>query len=348
MNLVVSKLILPKKNYEIIIVEMNKYPLPEISGDDANTKYLPKLKELIKVGKAMNQNQKVLEGFSNQQYANIEGFVDLSTINANLTNQNDNNNVKASTYNAEREIVLRKEELNQLENEEINQQLIKMQNLQSEVFTKERLIEQNLYQSDRNENNMRTLMGGLLFAIVMFLLISMYGSGSIDDSKLSKFFIILLVIFSIFLMYQYNILYMNDSLRYIFSFAFLSNVGEKIEEKTAQMKEDIQKARYGQDYDTWKNENCGSCPPTPGPETVSGMDYTTEISGYIPSFYYQDGSTPNQVIYPTNTRDTSGPYQDQIRHVDINSMNERGLPDPLLVGPNDGQLVATNTYTRSL
>ena len=328
---------------------MTKYPLPEeVSGDYANTVYLPKLKELIKVGKNMNKNQKALEGFSNQEYAQLEGFTDLSTINANISNQNDDNNVKASTYNAEREIVLRKEELNQLENEDINRQLMRMQNLQSEVFTKERLIEQNLYQAERNENNMRTLMGGLLFAIVMFVIISMYGSGNIDDSKLSKFFIILLVLFSIFLMYQYNILYMNDSLRYIFSFAFLSNVGGKIEEKTSEMKENIQQNRYGQDYDSWKNENCGSCPPTPGTETVSGMDYTTEISGYIPSFYYQDGSTPNQVIYPKNTRDSSGPYQDQIYHSDINSINERGLPDPLLVGPNDGQLVASHTYTRSL
>lgn len=327
---------------------MSKYPLPEISGDDANTEYLPKLKELIKVGKAMNKNQKALEGFTNQEYANIEGFVDLSDINANLSTQNDDNNVKASTYNAEREIVLRKEELNQLENEEIQRQLMRMQNLQSEVFTKERLIEENLYQAERNENNMRTLMGGLLFAIVLFIIISMYGSGKIDDSKLSKFFMILLVLFTIFLMYQYNILYMNDSLRYIFSFAFLSNVGEEIEEKTAKMKENIQKARYGKDYDTWKNENCGTCPPTPGPEEVSAMDYTTEISGYAPSFYYQDGSSPNQVIYPKNTKDTAGPYTDQIHRTDINIINQRGLPDPTLIGPNDGQLVATNTYTRSL
>ncbi len=327
---------------------MSDYPLPEISGDDAQQNYLPQLKKLIQTGKKMNSNQHNLEGFSNQQYATLEGFQDFSVFNSALNDANTNNNTKASTYNAEREILLRKEALNELENEDSTRQLIRMQNLQSEIFTKERLIEENLYHAEQNENNMRTLMGSFLFAIVLFILISLYGSGKLDESKLSKLCIFLLILFLLFIMFQYNILYLHDSLSYIFSFSFLSNVGQKIEDKTQAMKEDINQIRYGKDYDTWKNENCGSCPPTPGPEEVSAEDYTTEMSGFIPSFYYQDGSTPNQVIYPKNTKDTSGPYQDQIYHTDIDIMNGKGLPDPTKIGPNDGQLVATHTYTRSL
>lgn len=325
------------------------YPLPEISGEDPEKIYLPKLKEMIKVGKGMKTNLKNLEGFSNHSFATIEGFEDLSITNSSLDTQNNQNNIQASTYNTEREIVLRKEELNELENNDVNQQLMRMQNLQSEIFTKERLIEQNLYHAEQNENNMRTLMGSFLFAILLFFIISLYGSGNMDDSKLSKFCIILLVLFTIFLMFQYNVIYMKDSLSYIFSLQFLSNVGGEIEKKTSQMKEDIQKARYGKDYDTWKNENCGVCPPTStSSDHVSGIDYTTEISGYAASFYYQDGSTPNQLIYPSNTKDNSGPYQDQIYHPDLSIINEKGIPNPTLIGPNDGQLVATHTYTRSL
>ena len=325
---------------------MSDYPVPEISGDE----YISQLKKMIKLGKDMNKNQKNLEGYSNQQYSTIEGFEsqDLNIYNSSLDVSNSDNNTLSSKYNIEREILMRKEELQELENQNINQQYIRMQNLQSQIFTKERLIEENLYHAEQNENNMRTLMGTFLFAIVLFLIISMYGSGKLEDTKLYKLCIILLFLFILFIMFQYNIFYLNQSLKYLFSFQFLSSVGKEIEQKTAEMKEDINKAKYGTNYDTWKNKNCGVCPPPSQPSEISAGDFVIETSGYAPSFYYQDGSTPNQVIVPTNTRSTSGTYIDQIHHTDVNMINKKGFPDIGLIGPNDGQLVGTNTYTRSL
>ena len=325
---------------------MSDYPVPEVSGDE----YLSQLNKIIQYGKKMNQNRKNLEGYSNQIYNDIEGFEsqDLNTYNASLNVANSDNNTTSSTYNAEREILLRKEELQELENEQLNQQYVKMQNLQSQIFTKERLIEENLYHAEENEKNMRTIMGTFLFAIALFLIISMYGSGKLDENKLSKLCIVLLILFILFIMFQYNVFYLNQSLRYLFSFQFLSNVGKEIEQKTESMKEDINQIKYGKDYDSWKNQNCGVCPPTPGPTEVSAGDFDVETSGYSAAFYYQDGSTPNQAILPMNTRDSSGPYIDQIHHTDINMIDSKGSPNLRLIGPNDGQLVASNTYTRSL
>ncbi len=338
----------------------NNFPLPyslndnnDVSGEEVLTEeeefvrrdYKTKMNDLINFGKNKNSLRKnLIEGYDNQKP--VYSFDDE---NAFLSATNSDNNTKMSTYNLNREILLRKEELNQLENEEINNQLKRLQNLQTEVFTKERLIEENLYHSKKNENNIRTLMISFIFAILLYVIISLNGNGSLSDKKMGLFCIIILIIFLIFLMYQYNVIYMKDSLNYIFSFAFLSNVGEKIEKKTQDLKQDINKARYGMDYDTWKNENCGSCPPEPsGPAEVSAEEYTTEEEDYAPGFYYQDGSSPNQVIYPKNTQATSGVYNDTIQYTDINNIGGDGKIKKSTIGPIDGQLVASNVYTRSL
>ncbi len=329
------------------------YSLDDISGEEILTEeeelvrqdYKHKMNDLIKYGKNKNSLRKnLVEGFDNQKP--VYSFDDE---NANLSTINSDNNTQMSTYNLNREILLRKEELNEMENKELNEQMRRLQNLQTQVFTKERLIEENLFHSKQNENNIRTLMISFIFAILLYIIISLNGNGSLSDKKMGLFCIILLVIFLIFLMYQYNVIYMKDSLNYIFSFAFLSNVGSKIEKKTQDMKQDINKIRYGVDYDTWKSENCGSCPPDPsGPSEVSAEEYTTAEEDYAPGFYYQDGSSPNQVIYPKNTKGTSGVYNDTIHYTDINNIGKDGRIDVSTIGPIDGKLVASNVYTRSL
>lgn len=315
----------------------NLYPYPDVSRTEINKNYEPKLKSLIDLGSKLNTTRQALEHFE-----------DLTNQNSNLSNTNDNiNNSDGSTYNLNREILLRKEQLNTLENDELNNQFSKMQNLQSTIFTKERLIEENLIGAEKNERNIRVLAGTILLSIILFVIISMYGGGSIDDKKLVTLCIVILIVFIIFIMYQYNIMYLGDSLGYIFSFQFLSSVGSQIEQKTQDFQQDINQVKYG-DYDTWKAANCGSCPS----DNVDEVSYVSELSlpevEYSPAFFYQDGSAPNQII--VDRSNLPDDYDNVINYLDYNSSDSSNgtITNNNLVSPTKGALVGSTVFTTDL
>ncbi len=321
------------------------YPLPTTSKQQIEDVYIPTMKSIQQIGKNINQKRKQIEGFeSHHSYAPIEHFAsqieqNINNTNTSLSTSNTTNNTNVDTYQIQRETLYRKEQLNDFENKEIENQYKKMENLQSSIFTKERLIEENLYQAEKHELQIRIITGSMLFVLFLFIIIIMYGIGNIDNAKLTKYCILLFSLYVLFLMYQYNVFYLRDSLSNIFTLNFFKGIGERIETSEEQMKRSVQRIKYGMDYDEWKSKNCGICPSN-DPTEISAMSYSgDEVTG-TQGFYYQDGSSPNQLIYPRNTLATSGKYQDTIHHIDTNL----GTPE----GPTDGKLTETNTYTAGL
>jgi len=321
------------------------YPLPTTSKKRIDDIYIPTMKSIQQIGRNMNQKRKQIEGFEpHHSHASIEHFesqiqTNINNTNTALTSTNNTNNTNIDTYQIQRETLYRTEQLNDIENKDIENQYKKMENLQSSIFTKERLIEENLYQAEKHELQIRIITGSMLFILILFVVIVMYGIGTIDNIKLTKYCIFILILYVLFLTYQYNIFYLRDSLSNIFTLSFFQGLGERIEIGEEQMKRSVQRFKYGIDYDEWKSKNCGICPSN-NPSEISAMEYSGEQLNPTQGFYYQDGSTPNQLIYPTNTLDNSGRYQDTIHHIDTNL----GTP----MGPTDGKLTETNTYTAGL
>lgn len=342
------------------------YCLPVASEEKQNL-YKDNLKELIKYGLDINQNLVELEKFANQKedFTNNYTFMTggdetLSDKNNELVSKNTNQNNDSQTFNINRDILLRKEQLNQLENDDIENQYKRLDQIQSNIFSKERLIEENLYHSEQSERNIRVLTGSILFVLLLFIIIGVYYTKKIDNSKFVKLCGLLFGIFILYLFYQYNVFYLNDSLSALFSGRVASELGNRINKKTMQMQEDIQRIREG-DYETWKKKNCNSCSPLPSKD-ISGLDIQNlSGTGYSSSYFvYQDGSTPNQLINPENSRANSGYFIDKIHHTDVDTVNDKNSTmvytedsilnnhDYVSISGFDGDLTAENVFTSNL
>lgn len=346
---------------------MNKnYCLP-VAPVERQTFYKDKLIDLIKYGADINKNLIELEKFVNhrEDFTNNYTFMagddqKLSSENNSLLTDNSTQNGYQQTFNTNRDILLRKEELNQLENEDIQNQYKRLDQIQSNIFSKERLIEENLYYSEQSERNIRVLTGSILFVLLLFIIVGIYYTKKIDNSKFVLLCGLLFGIFILYLCYQYNVFYLNDSLSALFSGRVASELGNKINKKTQQMQEDIQRIREG-DYETWKKKNCNSCSPLPSND-VSGLDISgLSGSGSSSSYFvYQDGSTPNQLINPENSSANSGYFKDRIHHTDVDTVDDKNStivyiedskfnnPDYVSVSGLDGDLTAENVYTSNL
>ncbi len=337
---------------------------PQISQKKIDKNYKPNLNDLIKTGNNINLNLNALkyDHFTNQnlyeQFATYENS-DVSTImsqNSSLSSNNSDMNDELITANLNREITLKTEELTQLENQDLSNQLKQLQGLQTTIFSKERLIEDNMYEAERNATNIRVLSGSIIFGVLFFVLIYVYGIQTLGAPLVRTIGIALVVIYILFIFYQYNIFYLKDSIGMLISFKFLSNIGAKIDAKTKE----INKRATDMTYDLWVQNHC-SCPTNY--DLNSGEDeednsWETGISGSglsgeteVPGVYYQDGSAPNQLLVPTNSLSNSGTYKDKITYSDYSKNYDYGT-NPVLDdnnrSPVDGKLVGHSVYTNGL
>ena len=168
------------------------YCLP-MTTEENRTKYENNLKNLIKYGLDINKNLVELEKFANQRedFTNNYTFMTggdktLSDKNKDLVNANTTQNGFNKSFNQNREILLRKEQMNQLENEDIENQYKRLDQIQSSIFSKERLIEENLYHSEKSERNIRVLTASILFVLLLFIIVGVYYTKKIDNVKFVK------------------------------------------------------------------------------------------------------------------------------------------------------------------
>ncbi len=313
---------------------------PSISKKRLDKVYKPNLNKLKNFGKNLNINLDALkfEKFTNYQehFLNngeyINPNIDTNNINQNTLSEITRMNSELEGKNLEREFQLKQQELLQLENKDLNKQLVELQKLQTNIFSKERLIEDNMVQSSNYETGIRALSASILFGTLLFLVIYLYGKNTMNPNLLKSIGILLIVIYILVIFYIYNVLYLQDSLNNIISFNFLAGIGSEIQKKTDEVNAKLDKLRED-GYKTWVQNNC-SCPvgetitttDTSGLQVFTGEEEEYQTVGAVSGIYYQDGSSPNQLLFPPNTRANSGVYKDKIEYVDY-SRNYSDFPE---------------------
>ncbi len=106
----------------------------------------------------------------------------------------------------------------------------------------------------------------------------------------------------------------------------LAGIGSELQKKTDEIN-----SKWGQlsqdKYNTWVQNNC-SCPTDTGASSSNTSTDSNQLTimeeeqGIYEEqqeklgLYYQDGSSPNQLLYPPNTRKNSGKYRDRIEYPD--------------------------------
>lgn len=321
---------------------MSNIPVPNISKERIDKIYLPRVQQMIQNGKNMNNQLRILEGFDSKTklYENFSVVgaatnADVSNTNSSINTRNTSLNSRATNENVKRETLLRTEELNQLANDSLIDQYQKLSNLQSDIFTKERLIEENLYHSEMNERYIRILTGSIIFVLLMGIFYVYQQYSPMDSGRFQWILLSILILYVVYLSYQLNLFYLKESINSLFQSDTYTGLSKHIKKSTEVKVEDPTDQ-------SWIKQNC-DCPTDTSTETPSSP---TRGDEELPTgFYYQDGSSPNQVIIPDNTQQIAGEYEDQIHYTDVN-YNISGYSSDQ--SPQDGNLVGTNVYTRGL
>ena len=125
----------------------------------------------------------IKENFSEYQ-GNATSIEDIvKAINTNLANITAIQNYSNKINNLNSEALIKKEELLKLENEDLMKQLRELESIQSTIYNKERIIEQNNASMKQEDINIRVLISCIVLAILLLISISLYGTGKLDSKK---------------------------------------------------------------------------------------------------------------------------------------------------------------------
>ena len=255
---------------------------------------MPDLKDLetkLQVNGTITTSGLTLSGANNnEQNTNM-----VNDLNSELTNINLVHNQLGLLNNNTQEVLLKKEELIQLENDTLNEQIQKLESIQGNIINKDRHIEEININIENQNRNINVLIFLLILAIILLIVVYINGIGKINNNNFIKIICVIIFIFFIIVIYSYNIIYFRDAITYLFDRRSL-RIGNALKEWNESVINSATIKLYGTEDDYIKN-NC-NCPISEQSSSVmsyyGGINNTDEKSGY---FYY-DGTAPKQLLVP--------------------------------------------------
>jgi hypothetical protein len=268
--------------------------------------------------------------------------------NNELTTANINNNIS-------QEILLKQEQLLKMENEKLNNQLYNLDQIQSIISNKDTMTKQTDQELSKKNNNINFLIFMLIIALLTFLVIMLGNQGVIDNFKMNAILGVLGFHVLIGLIIFYDLLYLGTAFKNMFynrdnimidklnNWKFASNIVNAVDTSL-----------YGTEGD-WQNANC-QFPCNPQEEESTTVASYNNISNIpTPGYYYNDGTSPAQLLDPVPTYANTNNQKELIYWPDYDNSNKivhkyniqnRNIID----NPNDieGKLTGNYTITSNL
>ena len=237
----------------------------------------------------------------------------IHAINQNLS-ELDYIQTKLNTVNnLNQEALLKKGELIKLQNDDLQRQLKELEHIQSNIRNKDRLIEQTNYSIKREELSIRILIISCILAFILVINIVLYGYYQISFKTFVVILSIIILLYVILFVYNYNIFYFRDAISYISNIQRIDlELGKELTKWGNVVSNEVaneitnEKARLKK---LWIKNNC-EC--TPEEEQTRRNIITEETRIYPigdnliererPGHFYYDGSAPQQLIVPTPNR----------------------------------------------
>jgi len=243
----------------------------------------------------------IKENFSDYQ-ENATAIQDIvNAINTNLADITAIQNYSNKVNNLNAEALIKKEELLKLENEDLMKQLRELENIQSTISNKERIIEQNNVSMKAEDVNIRVLIACIILALLLLVSIGMYGTGKLDSSKLSIVITIIVVLYVIIFLYAYNIFYFRNAI-HLLSFRRRDRLINSLKEWREDVRNTAKEALYGTESE-WISNNC-ACPSDDNTSEEAEIYARDANIGEleIPGYMYYDGTAPQQILVPSPDR----------------------------------------------
>ena len=230
-------------------------------------------------------------------YQNYEDPIELSEMlettaknlddSTNITNLN--YNTASTVSNIDSQILLKKDQLIKMKNDELNKQINNLQNYESSIINKDRLIENINDNIEKDNSKIRFLYFTIILMVLGIILIMIYSSGFISELIFKILITIGIFIFFVALFYTFNILYFRTFVNYI-DYRRNLRLEESVKDWTNFTKTNLQTKLYG-DKNDWEDENC-DCPPS---EEVFPEEPNVSVKT-TPGYYYYDGNAPKQLV----------------------------------------------------
>ena len=211
-----------------------------------------------------------------------ENIVELNNINIGLSS------------NLNQEILVKKDELIKLQNEDLTNQLRNLEAIESNIENKNVIIDQINYNMQLQQNNIIILTISILFGIVLLGSIIAYGYGYISNYMFMFIIITLIIFYILYIIYQYNIFYIKSALLAVFNGNLPQRMNESVSDIQNYVINEIEEDIYG-NKDQWVKLNC-ECPSnSQHEETLYTNDSDMQFEENAGYFYY-DASSPPQLL----------------------------------------------------
>lgn len=265
-------------------------------------------------------------------------------------------NTQSELNNIDAQILLKKEQLIKMKNEKLNNQIRELQDYESSIINKDRLIDETNAYMGKNNTNIIIVSVSIILSLILLCVICLYVYGKLNGALFNIIFIVLLFCYILLFLYGFNWFYIRN----IFNFfkTIKSNRLEKsVEDWSKFTKTDLQRQLYG-DRTEWNEKNC-ACEEQ---EKVYPDESNVSVNN-IPGYFYYDGNAPKQLIIgndkekkivggsAVNVGTDEKPIYDKIQWVDHDkrSSDEIGVYE-LNRQKNviDSSLVGNSTFTANL
>ena len=266
-----------------------------------------------------------------------------------INTQNELNNIDA-------QILLKKEQLIKMKNEKLNNQIRELQDYESSIINKDRLIDETNAYMEKNNVNIILISISIILSLILLCVICLFVYGKLNGALFNIIFIVLLFCYILLFLYGFDWFYIRN----IFNFFKTINrnrLEKSVEDWSKFTKTDLQRQLYG-DRTEWNEKNC-ACEE----EKKVYPDESNVSVNNIPGYFYYDGNAPKQLIIgndkekmivggtAVNVGTDDKPIYDKIQWVDHDkrSSDEIGIYE-LNRQKNilDSSLVGNSTFTANL
>ena len=268
-------------------------------------------------------DQNLIQTIENNGYTTLQSYNSgneyLSHIYPNIVKSNDDsiigvvnsgnaqlaqlNNINVGLLSdLNQEILVKKDELIKIQNDNLTKQLRNLEVIESTIENKNAIIDQINYNMNTQQRNIKVLIVSFIFGIILLSNIISYGYYYINYSTFIYVILIIIISYTSFILYQYNIFYVQSAINAIFNRNTVQRLVTSVDDLGNYLEESLEDDLYG-DKSGWIQQNC-NCKEAPAEEYEPPINGTskdfTELSGY----YYYDASAPPQLIQPTPTANT--------------------------------------------
>jgi len=213
----------------------------------------------------------------------------LKSLSNLTTEANSNINALNTLNNIDSQILLKKDQLIKIKNEELNQQIKYLQNFESNIINKDRLIEETNLYIEKNDKNITVLIFSILFSIILLIIILMYVYNNINPYLFNLLLIVIVLMYVVLFLYAYDIFYFKTVVNF-FDYRKKENIVNAVKDWSKFTKTDLQQKLYGSKKE-WDDSNC-NCPPQ---DNIYSNEANIGVK-QIPGLYYYDKNSPNQLI----------------------------------------------------